>query len=290
MQDDIVARITNALNPQLIDAAARRAERSSIPDATDLILQGRSWLHKGITPDYMLQARPFFERAMALDPGNIDAMVGLGWVDAVMGVITFTDDWRARFAAAEATLTKVLSLAPNHALAHLWLGWVYILTKRAEQGINEFEQALALEPVQATASSGIGYAKVLLGRAEETEAHVNEALRLSPRDTYAYLWMAWVGFANVHLHRDTEAVAWLRRGLEANRNYSVAHFYLAAALARLGETCQARVAVQAGLALDPTFTIRRWRGPNIARSDNPTFLAGCERTIEGMRLAGVPEG
>jgi hypothetical protein len=27
---------------------------------------------------------------MALDPGNIDAMVGLGWVDAVMGVIAFT--------------------------------------------------------------------------------------------------------------------------------------------------------------------------------------------------------
>jgi len=27
-----------------------------------------------------------------------------------------------------------------------------------------------------------------------------------------------------------------------------------------------------------------------ARSDNPTFLAACERTIEGMRLAGVPDG
>jgi hypothetical protein len=27
-----------------------------------------------------------------------------------------------------------------------------------------------------------------------------------------------------------------------------------------------------------------------ARSDNPTFLVGRERTVEGMRLAGVPEG
>jgi hypothetical protein len=26
-----------------------------------------------------------------------------------------------------------------------------------------------------------------------------------------------------------------------------------------------------------------------ALSDNPTYLAGCKRTIEGMRSAGVPK-
>ena len=87
---------------------------------------------------------------------------------------------------------------------------------------------------------------------------------------------------------DAEAVAWLRRGLDANRNYSIAHFYLAAALARLGALDEARAAVQAGLALDPSFTIRRFRA--FAVSDNPTYLAGRERLYEGMRLAGVPEG
>src|SRR5215831_6471344 len=48
-------------------------------------------------------------------------------------------------------------------------------------------------------------------------------------------------------------------GLDANRNYSLAHFHLAATLARLGELSEARAAVQAGLALDPSFTIRRYR-------------------------------
>jgi hypothetical protein len=48
--------------------------------------------------------------------------------------------------------------------------------------------------------------------------------------------------------------------------------------------------VQAGLALDPSFTIRRYRDASKAQSDNPTFLAGCDRAIEGMRIAGVPEG
>jgi len=163
-------------------------------------------------------------------------------------------------------------------------------TGRAAQAIAECEQALALEPNFAAAHALIGYAKSLLGRGEETEAHVNEALRLSPRDNFAYQWMVWVGFAKVQLNRDAEAVVWLRRGLDANRNYSNAHFHLAAALARLGELDEARARVEVGLALDPAFTIRRLRAATRGRSDNPIYLAGRERVFEGMRLAGVPEG
>jgi TolB-like protein/Tfp pilus assembly protein PilF len=289
MQDEIVARLARALDAQLIAAEARRAERSPHPDAIDLVFQGRSWLNKGLTPDYLAQARSFFEQAMALDPKNVEAMIGLGRIDASMGVLALTDDWSARIAAAEATLTKVLSLAPNHAQAHLFLGIVQMFTKRAAQGIAECEQALAVEPNYAVAHAVIGFAKILLGRAEETETHINEALRLSPRDTTAYQWMIWIGLAKMQLNADTEAVIWLRRGLDANRNYSTAHFSFAAALARLGELDQARAEVKAGLALDPNFTTRRYRDVASARSDNPIYLAGRDRLIEGMRLAGAPE-
>ena len=51
---------------------------------------------------------------------------------------------------------------------------------------------------------------------------------------------------------------------------------------------EASGAVEAGLALDPTFTIALFRAG--AYSDNPVYLAGRERLIEGMRQAGVPEG
>jgi hypothetical protein len=99
-----------------------------------------------------------------------------------------------------------------------------------------------------------------------------------------------VGLAKRQLNADADAVVWLRRSLDANRNYPVGHFNLAATLALLGELDEARAAVQTGLALHPSFTIRRFRDATNARSDNPTFLAGRDRTIEGMRIAGVPEG
>jgi tetratricopeptide (TPR) repeat protein len=217
-------------------------------------------------------------------------MVGLARVDMALGAAVMTDNWSARFAAAETTITKVLSLAPNHPLAHLVLGLVQIFTKRAAQGIAECEQALALDRNLARAHALIGLAKYYLGRGGETEAHINEAFRLSPRDTTAPRWIVWVGLAKAQLGANAEAVVWLRRSLDANRNYSVTYFDLAAALARVGKLAEARAAVNAGLALDPSFTIRRYRDVTYANSDNPTYRAGRKRLIEGMRLAGVPEG
>jgi tetratricopeptide (TPR) repeat protein len=163
-------------------------------------------------------------------------------------------------------------------------------TKHAAQGIAQCEQALALDRNLAAAHNLFGHAKYLLGRGAETEAHINEALRLSPRDTTAHRWMAIVGMAKAQIGADAEAVVWLRRSFDANRNSSFGRFDLAAMLARLGELDEARAEVQAGLALDPSFTIRRYRVATNARSDNPTFLAGRDRSIEGMRMAGVPEG
>jgi tetratricopeptide (TPR) repeat protein len=145
-----------------------------------------------------------------------------------------------------------------------------------------------LDPNLAEAHALIGWAKFLLGRGTETEAHIREALRLSPRDINAFTWMMIVGIARSQLGADLEAVGWLRRSIDANRNFPYTHFALAAALALLGRLAEARAAARAGLALDPAFTIRRFQR-NLS-SDNPTYVAWRERMYEGMRLAGLPEG
>jgi TolB-like protein/Flp pilus assembly protein TadD len=290
MQDEIVARLVNALDAELIAVEARRSERSSHADAMDLHFRGMACLHKGLTREHLVQARGFFESALALDPQNVRALVGLGSVDLTMGIDLFSDDRAANCATAEATLTKALSLAPGYAKAHMLLGTVHIFTNRAARGIIECKQALSLDRNLADAYGWIGLAKYFLGRAEETEAYIHEALRLSPRDILAYRWMMIVGIAKIQLNEDAEAIAWLRRSIEANRNFPLVHFHLAAALALVGSLDEARAAAQVGLSLDSGFTISRVSSANIAASNNPTFLAKRQRFYEGMRLAGVPEG
>ena len=68
MQDEIVARIANTLNSQLIAVEARRAGRVPTPNSMDLYFQGLAWVNKGITLDNMTKARGFFERALASIP------------------------------------------------------------------------------------------------------------------------------------------------------------------------------------------------------------------------------
>ena len=59
MQDEIVARLANALNTQLVAAEARRAERAPNPDSMDLYFQGWPGSIRGSTPDYFRRAREF---------------------------------------------------------------------------------------------------------------------------------------------------------------------------------------------------------------------------------------
>jgi TolB-like protein/class 3 adenylate cyclase len=288
MQDEIVARLANALNTQLVFAEARRAERAPNPDSMDLYFQGMSVYHKGLTPSHLLEARKLFERALELDPGNVDAIVGSALANGMFAGTHMSDDRTAHLGEAEALAVKALSIAPDNALAHLCLGVAQMFTYRAAQGISELERALAIDRNLASAHAYIGLAKNFVGRGEETDGHIADALRLSPRDTAAYLWGAFAGSVKVFLGKNEEAVALLRNAIETNRNYALPHFYLAIALAELGRLDEARLEMREGLSIDPTFTIRRYRVD--APSENPIFMSRRRQIYEIMRNIGVPEG
>src|SRR6185312_6173999 len=76
MQDEIVSRLANRLEHELARAEARRAGRSVIPDSMDHYFLGLADLNKGQTTDLLDKARFHFDRALDLDPENVDALVG----------------------------------------------------------------------------------------------------------------------------------------------------------------------------------------------------------------------
>lgn len=287
LQDEIVSLLANVLQGELIAIEAQRAVHSPDPDATDLYFRGWASLNKGINPAHYEQARALFSQALLIDPCCVEALVGSALAEYISVINSFIEDKAARMKAAEAAATKALSLAPNHAKAHRALGGIYAFTNRVELGIAECERAATLDRNYAAAHAIIGLAKYFIGRGAETEAHVREALRISPRDTEAYAWICYAGVAKLWLGADAEAVAWLRRSVEANRNYPLAHFYLAAALAHFGELAEAREAARSGLELHPSFSISRYRAS--AACHHSAYLAGRERTYHGLRMAGVPE-
>jgi adenylate cyclase len=288
MQDDIVASLASQLGAELITDEARRAERTPAPDSMDLYFQGMSWINKGRNPADTERGRDFFKRALALDPDNLDAAVGLACADVQAAVGYYVDDKAERLESVEANLNRVLSRSPNNAQARYCLGRALVQNKRGFEGVAESERALALNPNLASAHALIGLAKLFDGHPEEAESHEREALRASPHDSEAGVWVAYIALAKLYLGSYEEALDWYRRAMDLDPNYATGRFNMAAVLVELGRLDEARAEVQAGLALNPGFTIRRYRAG--VQSDNPAFLKGRERIIEDMRKAGVPEG
>jgi len=285
-QDEIVSRLANQLRPELMAAEARRAEQEENPDSVDLYFLGLQVFSKGGV-DNIRRARDLFERAVALDPRNVDALVGAARAGVIVGAIYGFEDRASKLAEAEALLIKGISIAPRNFWAHLWLGFVLIHTNRAQRGIGELEQAAALNRNLGAAHAWIGLAKIVMGRAEEAEAHINEAFRLSPAESFGFMWWHLLGVAKLHLGADEEAVALLRRSIDTNRNYPISQFYSAAALALVGRLDEAVAEAKSALTLAPNYSLARFR--QAAEGDNPVFLTQRERIAEGLRKAGIPE-
>ena len=84
-----------------------------------------------------------------------------------------------------------------------------------------------------------------------------------------------------------EAAVWAGQSVTAYPHLPIARFFLAAALGQLGRIAEARAQAEAGLALNPGFTIRRFHEQ--PDCDNPIYLEQRHNIYEGLRKAGVSE-
>jgi TolB-like protein len=290
MQDEITTRLARTVGIELVAAEGRRAERErpNNMDAVDLAMRGWAILNQPLSLRRHREARDLFDAALQLDNRNVEALVGLAFYHG-NDLRTFASTNRdEQLRIAETAITAALTLAPGNALAHFVHANVLHISGAPERSLRELEFAITLDRNLAWAHADAGFMKVLLGRAEEAEADLANAIRLSPRDPGLDRWHGLLGIADLFLGRLESAVDRLRKSVEMNPNVALTQFFLAAASALSGRAAEAREARNAGLRLDPNFTVARFR--NERRSENPTFLAQRERIYEGLSLAGVREG
>ncbi len=81
IQDEIVARLASQLGAQLVEAEARRAERSPDPDSMALYFRAKALINRGSIAGYLKPADALLQRALQLDPNNVDALAAKdGWI------------------------------------------------------------------------------------------------------------------------------------------------------------------------------------------------------------------
>jgi adenylate cyclase len=297
-QDAIVTHLARALDFQLEEAEAARLNRTPAAnrDAEDLALQCSAGQWKaGAIGKEADAALALCEQALAIDPNNARALLGLAakfWLRAALG---FSSDPKGDLERADELVSKALALDPYDAWAHDSKGWVLQNQRRTEESVPEFERALALDPSFADAYSGLGVDYLALGRFDQSVEVLDNAIRASPSDpalTYYYGNKAW---ANFGLKRYDEAIELARRAIAINPSNPYANVVLAAALGLTDHDAEAREALQRYLTPSTASfkTIGAWKAHLMSlapkQGGDPRFVEMSERAYDGLRKAGMPE-
>jgi TolB-like protein/class 3 adenylate cyclase len=197
LQDDVTRRIAVELNLELELVGAEATRRTQRPDALDYILQGRAAGLKPNSRDSYAERIGLFERALALDPGSVEAQALLA-TDLMGRVLNrLSVSAAADIARAEGLVGQALAASPRRALVHFARGQVLRAQNRYEEAILEYETVIGLDRNSVRAIANLAQCKFYVGSIEEATPLLEKAIRLSPRDPNIGFWYLQIGRNNL---------------------------------------------------------------------------------------------
>lgn len=288
----VTGTVARSLDLTLQEVETARARARPGADSQELLLQAR-WLlqFNRTTPDSLQQARRLLEQVIARDPGSGLALALLAQTynydvsQRWLGLRGATrEQWLQQ---ADRLSGQAFQLDPADARVVGVRGTTLALAGRSEQAVELLGRQIGLNRNDASGWFWLGYAHCTLGRPDEAIAALEQARRLSPRDPNLNGIFVVTATAHLHLGRDREALEWAQRSVLERPQHAVAHSWVAAAAANLGETETARAALAEFRRRLPSYTISSFRDERLCAND--LCRAQRERYYAGLAKAGLPE-
>ncbi|GLR87152.1 membrane protein [Bradyrhizobium iriomotense] len=282
VQDEITNAIVAAIEPQIYAAEnfhARRKQPASL-DAWDLLMRGLSHYWRVTRQDHLM-AQALLAQAITIDPGYGQAQsllaashmfgVHLGWAELATAA-----------PVAEAAALAAVKCDHEDAWAHTALGSVYFSTRRLDDALSEFEQALRLNPNFSLAQGYYALALSYIGRSSDSFEAAQKVIRLSPRDPSLAIYYGIAGYARFTERRYGEAIALAREAIRHRGDLTGAYRVLAVSAGMAGDQELAATALQELRRTQPNISLA-WITTQLPwRSD-----ADREHYLEGFRRAGL---
>jgi adenylate cyclase len=278
LQDEIRQKIVLALKVKLTPEEQERFQHAPTNnlEAYDYYLRS---LEFGVplTKETNAQARQLCERALELDPQYAGAYARLS--------LTYWVEW-FWYGGQDQTLERATELAQKAValdeslpVAHLMLGWVYLMKKQHGQAQTEMERAITLNPNSAFGYEGLSFVLHSSGKSQEAIAVAAQAVRLNPQSLNA---LNALGQTYVSAGQYEEAIAIFKKILARNPDYWAAHWGLAFIYSESGKEEEAKAEGTEILRITPNFSIERWKQRVFLKDP-----AEIERRAAALRKAGL---
>jgi TolB-like protein/Tfp pilus assembly protein PilF len=282
VQDEITEAIVAAIEPQLYAAENFRAQRKSPGnmDAWDLLMRALSHYWRVTRQDNRL-AQALLEKAIAIDP-NYGKALGVLAATHTFSAHMGWEDMATALPIAERAALAAISADSEDSWAHYALGCVYLLKRRFDDSLAEFELSLQLNPNFSLAQGFYGLALSYCGRWEEADLAARRALRLSPRDPFSALYYGIASYAQFVGRNYDEAMRLAREGIRQRGDFVGAHRVLTAAAGMAEQKDVAKTALQDLRRAQPDISLAWIESQMPIKRD-----ADREHYLEGFRRAGL---
>ena len=180
-------------------------------------------------------------------------------------------------------IQKAIAFDDSYALAHGWLGFLYTLLGKYEEGIKEARKGVALDP---NGAHNYLYLEVTLrfaGRHEESVQAIEKAIRLNPFPPVTYYQHACMVY--VFTKKYEEAITAGKQAVKvASPNDYTTRGSLALAYSLAGREEEARSIAEEVLRINPKFSIQK-----ALKAIPYKNTADSDLIAEASRKAGLPE-
>lgn len=244
-QDEIARAVAAALALRIDGEQLRAAAQKPLENlaAYDCWLRGLAQLRQG-TPESLVEARPLFQRALALEPSFARAYTGLSLTHFNEWSCVAWERWDENERNAYAYAEQGTRMDDGDHITHFVLGRILLYRRDFERAERHLARAEALNPNDADMQIQLALSDACLGDAERGIARVPLAMRLNPFHDDWYF--AFAAGAYLLARRLDEAIGFALRAPLAATDM---HACLACAYALQGRSQEAERHLEAFLDL-----------------------------------------
>jgi predicted O-linked N-acetylglucosamine transferase (SPINDLY family) len=214
------------------------------------------------------EAADAFRRAIAIEPGMVNAIINLGTTQLALG----------RPEEAVESYRRALSIQPENALALGNLGKALQDLKRLDEAAVAYHAALALQPDNAEVLLNLGAALLERRTWADAVAMTRRAIALRPDAAIAY---ANLGVGLLGLGEHEAALAACRKAIALGPQGAAMACTLGGTLLELGEAAEAQTLCESAVAADPAFADAHFNLSHARKSLNqlPAAEAAAEAAV-----------